>query len=67
MILQREEYAYANEIGATINLDDITHIEFLDKILDGKFPETMSCRYNPGGYFGLEHLLWIILVMPSMV
>ena len=28
-----EEYAYANEIGATINLDDITHIEFLDKIL----------------------------------
>ena len=48
-----EEYAYANEIGATINLDDITHIEFLDKILDGKFPETMSCRYNPGGYFQL--------------
>ena len=43
-----EEYAYANEIGATINLDDITH-----KILDGKFPETMSCRYNPGGYFQL--------------
>ena len=37
-----EEYAYANEIGATINLDDITHIEFLDKILDGKFPETMT-------------------------
>ena len=26
-----EEYAYANEIGATINLDDITHIEFLDR------------------------------------
>ena len=48
-----EEYAYANEIGATIILDDITHIEFLDKILDGKFPETMSCRYNPGGYFQL--------------
>ena len=48
-----EEYAYANEIGATINLDDITHIDFLDKILDGKFPETMSCRYNPGGYFQL--------------
>ena len=48
-----EEYAYANEIGATINLDDITHIEFLDKILDGKFPETMSCRYNPGGYLQL--------------
>ena len=49
-----EEYAYANEIGATINLDDITHIEFLDKILDGKFPETMSCRYNPGGTFSIS-------------
>ena len=50
-----EEYAYANEIGATINLDDITHIEFLDKILDGKFPETMSCRYNPGGLFKISN------------
>ena len=48
-----EEFAYAAKIGATINLDDITHIDFLDKILDGKFPETMSCRYNPGGYFKL--------------
>ena len=48
-----EEYAYANKIGATINLDDITHIDFLDKILDGKFPETMSCRYNTGGFFKL--------------
>ena len=48
-----EEYEYAAKIGATINLDDITHIDFLDKILDGKFPETMSCRYNPGGFFKL--------------
>jgi len=46
-----EEYAYAEKIGALINLDDITHIEFLDKILGGKFPETMSCRYNPGGVY----------------
>ena len=48
-----EEYEYAAKIGATINLDDITHIDFLDKILDGKFPETMSCRYNSGGFFKL--------------
>ncbi|MDO5402147.1 MAG: diaminopimelate decarboxylase [Eubacteriales bacterium] len=48
-----EEFAYANEIGATINLDDFTHIDYLDKVLDGKFPETISCRYNPGGYFKL--------------
>ena len=45
-----EEFAYAAKIGATINLDDITHIEFLERIL-GKLPETISCRYNPGGLF----------------
>ncbi|MCQ2550157.1 MAG: diaminopimelate decarboxylase [Lachnospiraceae bacterium] len=45
-----EEYAYADKIGAIINLDDFTHIEFLEKIL-GKLPETLSCRYNPGGIF----------------
>lgn len=45
-----EEYAYAHKIGAIINLDDFTHIEFLEKIL-GKVPETLSCRYNPGGIF----------------
>lgn len=45
-----EEYAYADKIGAIINLDDFTHIEFLENIL-GKLPETLSCRYNPGGFF----------------
>ena len=48
----REDYEYAAKIGAIINLDDITHIDFLENIL-GKLPETMSCRYNPGGYFSL--------------
>ena len=47
------EYQLAAELGAIINLDDITHIETVEKALDGKFPETMSCRYNPGGYFKL--------------
>lgn len=45
-----EEYAYADKIGAIINLDDFTHIEFLENIL-GELPETLSCRYNPGGIF----------------
>ena len=49
-----EEFAYANEIGATINLDDITHIDFLEKTI-GKIPETLSCRYNPGGYFKISN------------
>ena len=45
-----EEFEYAAKIGATINLDDISHIEFLEKTI-GKLPETISCRYNPGGLF----------------
>ena len=49
-----EEFAYAAKIGATINLDDITHIDFLEKIL-GKLPETLSCRYNPGGVFKISN------------
>ena len=47
----REDYEYAAKIGAVINLDDITHIDFLDEIIGGKWPETISCRFNPGGYF----------------
>lgn len=46
-----EEFAYANKVGAIINLDDISHIAMVDEVLHGKFPETMSCRFNPGGYF----------------
>lgn len=49
-----EDYVYAAKIGALINLDDITHIDFLEKIL-GKLPETMSCRYNPGGVFQMSN------------
>ena len=42
------------KLGAIINLDDITHIDFVEQIL-GKLPETMSCRYNPGGVFTLSN------------
>lgn len=48
------EYQYANKIGATINLDDITHIEFLEKAI-GTLPETISLRYNPGGVFKISN------------
>ncbi|MBQ3392771.1 MAG: diaminopimelate decarboxylase [Lachnospiraceae bacterium] len=50
-----EEYAYAAKLGAVINLDDITHIPFLEEILGGQFPETMSLRYNPGGVFRMSN------------
>ncbi len=49
-----KEFAYANKIGAIINLDDITHIEFLEKTI-GKLPETISCRFNPGGLFKISN------------
>ncbi len=49
-----EEYAYAARLGAVINLDDITHIDFLEGVL-GKLPETISCRYNPGGVFTMSN------------
>ncbi len=45
-----EEYRYAYDHNVIINLDDISHIEHLKKILPS-FPKKMSCRYNPGGIF----------------
>jgi diaminopimelate decarboxylase len=43
-----EDFEYAAKIGATINLDDFSHIAFLEKVL-GRLPERLSLRYNPGG------------------
>ena len=42
-----EEFQKAAELGAVINLDDISHIDYLEKAL-GKLPEILSFRYNPG-------------------
>lgn len=49
-----EEFAYADKLGAIINLDDITHIDFLEETI-GRIPETISCRYNPGGLFKITN------------
>ncbi len=46
------EYELAAKLGAVINLDDFTHIDFLKETL-GYIPETISCRFNPGGVFRL--------------
>ena len=43
-----QEFVYAQKLGAIINLDDITHIEFLKNALGGKLPDTICFRYNPG-------------------
>ena len=49
-----KEFKYADEIGGIINLDDITHIESVEKAV-GKIPEIISCRYNPGGVFKISN------------
>ena len=48
-----EEYVKARELGAIINLDDITHIDFLKDCAG--IPEKISCRYNPGGVFKVSN------------
>lgn len=49
-----EEFQFADKLGAIINLDDITHIDFLEQTI-GKIPETISCRYNPGGVYEVSN------------
>ena len=46
----KEDFQYAHKLGAIINLDDITHIAFLEDAI-GTIPKKISCRYNPGGVF----------------
>ena len=48
-----EEYVLAKKLGAFINLDDITHIEFLKEVAG--IPERICMRYNPGGEFNLNN------------
>lgn len=48
-----EEFVYARKLNATINLDDITHIDFLAK--NGGIPKRILCRYNPGGLFSIAN------------
>ena len=47
-----EEFDHARALGAYVNLDDITHIDILEK--HGGIPECVCCRYNPGGDFQIS-------------
>jgi diaminopimelate decarboxylase len=47
------EFVLAEKLGATINLDDFTHIDFLKDTI-GYIPKKISCRFNPGGVFQLS-------------
>ena len=48
------DFVLADKLGAIINLDGITHIDFLEKTI-GDIPETISFRYNPGGLFKISN------------
>lgn len=50
-----EEFVLAKKLGGLINLDDFTHIDFL-KLAAG-IPETICCRYNPGGTFQISNAI----------
>lgn len=48
-----EEFVKARELNAIINLDDFTHIDFLNEVAG--IPEIISCRYNPGGIYEVSN------------
>lgn len=50
-----EDFQLAYRLNSIINLDDITHIEILKEAAG--IPETMSCRYNPGGTFQISNAI----------
>ena len=52
-VTPEEDMKLAYDLGAFINLDDFTHIEWLDQLTG--VPETIFCRYNPGGHFMLDN------------
>lgn len=49
-----EDFVLADRLGAIVNFDDISHIEFYEQAV-GHIPETVSCRFNPGGLFQLSN------------
>lgn len=50
-----EEFVYAKKLGAIINLDDFTHIDFIEKTAG--IPERICLRYNPGGMFAISNTI----------
>ena len=49
-----EDFRLARKLGAIVNFDDISHIPFFEEVA-GPIPETVSCRFNPGGLFQLAN------------
>ena len=54
-VTPKKDMEKAREMGAYINLDDATHVDFLAAL--GPVPETVCLRYNPGGSFSLGNTI----------
>ncbi|WP_026188985.1 diaminopimelate decarboxylase [Orenia marismortui] len=52
-VTPKEDFELASQLNAIINLDDITHIEFLEEVAG--IPEIISCRFNPGNNFDSDN------------
>lgn len=52
-----EEFVYAQKLNAILNLDDITHIDYVEK--HSSLPEIISFRYNPGPLKGGNAIIGI--------
>jgi diaminopimelate decarboxylase len=50
-----KDFLLAKKLNAYINLDDISHIDYLEEVAG--IPETISCRYNPGGDFVVNNTI----------
>ena len=48
------DFELADKLGAIVNFDDISHIDFFERVA-GPIPKTVSCRFNPGGLFQLSN------------
>ena len=56
-VTPEKDMAKALELNAYINLDDATHVEFLEEVSQGNLPDTVCLRYNPGGTFSLGNTI----------
>ena len=54
-VTPKKDMEKARQLGAYINLDDATHVDFLANL--GPVPETVCLRYNPGGSFSLGNTI----------
>lgn len=56
-VTPEQDMRKAYEMGAYINLDDATYVEFLENLVGDRMPETVCLRFNPGGSFCLSNTI----------